>query len=267
MLLSLLHHLATHMPDMLCHLQKIKLSWREDKEGSEWPLHDLRNILLECLGQRERPICMFVDGLDEFEGSMIDLCQCLREISQMKRIKLCLASRPHLLFEQNFRNYPTLILQDVNLTAIKIFLQQSLSNIFLHDKTGTNMKMYYIIDDIAKRAEGVFLWASFAMPRAVEYWLSGKHDEKDLRWRLNQIPSELEDVYHRIFTGLDKAARHDACLILQLVCFAKSPLQLSELMAALEILATRHHEANSGGIAILNMTLSRGECATSRAVS
>jgi hypothetical protein len=36
-----------------------------------------------------------VDGLDEYEGNMLELAHFLRNLSFTKNVMLCIASRPH----------------------------------------------------------------------------------------------------------------------------------------------------------------------------
>lgn len=42
---------------------------------------------------------LFVDGLDEFHGDHLELVRMLKQISQSKRFKICVSSRPWNVFE------------------------------------------------------------------------------------------------------------------------------------------------------------------------
>jgi hypothetical protein len=59
--------------------------------------------------------CLFIDGLDEFEGNYLDLFELIQECGQSSHTKFCLSSRPLLVFSQVFSHLPSLRLQDLTL--------------------------------------------------------------------------------------------------------------------------------------------------------
>ena len=73
-----------------------------------WSRGDLLKRLKRFLGKSPRPICIFVDGLDEYasgqddiEDRQWDLADLLKDISG-PRSKLCIASRPEKVFRTAF---------------------------------------------------------------------------------------------------------------------------------------------------------------------
>lgn len=62
-------------------------------------------------------ICLFIDGLDEYEGdsdgTYVDIVALFSEIATSPNIKICLSSRPWLAFEDSFLLGPTLRLEDL----------------------------------------------------------------------------------------------------------------------------------------------------------
>jgi len=46
--------------------------------------------------------CMFIDGVDEFNGDHFEMCHILKELSMCPNFKICLSSRPLNVFEDAF---------------------------------------------------------------------------------------------------------------------------------------------------------------------
>ncbi|GME23775.1 hypothetical protein GTA08_BOTSDO10490 [Neofusicoccum parvum] len=47
-------------------------------------------------------VCIFVDGLDEYDGNPTDVLKVLKQMAQFSNIKLCVSSRPWTVFEKEF---------------------------------------------------------------------------------------------------------------------------------------------------------------------
>ncbi|KLU88813.1 hypothetical protein MAPG_07796 [Magnaporthiopsis poae ATCC 64411] len=78
--------------------------WRSEGDGSDWTLNDLLAALRAVAEARNLGVryCIFVDGVDEFQGDHYDLCNTLKELSASPNLKLCLSSRPWNVFEDAF---------------------------------------------------------------------------------------------------------------------------------------------------------------------
>jgi hypothetical protein len=97
-------------------------------------------------------IFFMVDGLDEFDGEYVDLLDLLLEWRNKSYIKTCLASRPETAIMNKLESFPTLRLQDLNHEDISKFVWEKLGRYEARLTTA-------LIDEIIRRAEGVFLWA------------------------------------------------------------------------------------------------------------
>lgn len=78
-------------------------------------------------------VCLFTDGLDEFEGyddqdDHLYLIELFRSLASSPSIKVCLSSRPLLIFEESFRESPGLCLQDLTSGGIRRFVTDRLFN-------------------------------------------------------------------------------------------------------------------------------------------
>lgn len=65
-----------------------------------WKLGQVKDAfvqLLRILGGK-RKLCVFVDGLDEYAGDYLDIIEFFQECSKIPNIKLCLSSRPLIVF-------------------------------------------------------------------------------------------------------------------------------------------------------------------------
>jgi hypothetical protein len=58
-------------------------------------------------------LCLFIDGLDEYDGRYSDIIDLCHEFAALPNLKLCLSSRPLLIFENAFSGSPSLQLQDL----------------------------------------------------------------------------------------------------------------------------------------------------------
>ena len=87
---------------------------------------------------------------------------------------------------------------------------------------------------VATRAEGVFLWARFALEQLLQGHSSGE-TLGEMSVRLDSISGDIEDIYDRMLGRLEPLAKKECMIMLQLVCFAKHKLLWQELCVAIEI--------------------------------
>ena len=100
-------------------------NYSERHVEQHWSDGDLFKRLKICLNESPRPICIFVDGVDEYasglddiEDRQWDLVDFLKDISG-PRSKLCIASRPEKVFLTAFAQVPSLRMQDWNHEGIQ----------------------------------------------------------------------------------------------------------------------------------------------------
>ena len=58
-------------------------------------------------------LCFLVDGLDEFDGNQEEIANLFKEITETCDAKVCLSSRPWVVFAESFKDCPFLRLQDL----------------------------------------------------------------------------------------------------------------------------------------------------------
>lgn len=82
-----------------------------------------------------------------------------------------------------------------------------------------------LIEGIADRTEGVFLWA-FLVTQSLREGLSNDDRMTDLHRRLRSLPTDLEQLFKKLLNGVDSVYHERVAGILQIARCAKSPLDL-----------------------------------------
>lgn len=233
LLRSLLYQLFKAMPQ----LDTLDPDDSKYDSFSSWPERKLRDALRTSLGKAKEGVCIFVDGLDEYEGSLLELIQFLKTLatsdnSQDALIKVCLSSRPEPTLSQFLQHLPTLSMSNHNASGIQSYCLSTLEGLEPEVLEGLTISQWS--HTIAERAEGVFLWAHFALEEIIQGHSSGE-TPKEMLVRLDSTPQDLEEIYDRIFHRMDAPAKEECMIMLRLVRFAKRPLAWQELLVATNI--------------------------------
>ena len=149
-----------------------------------WTQSRLVSTLADILKQSQLPIkiYMFIDGLDEMDGPYDKVLEMLRNLADHKNVKICLSSRPLLVFEEAFYGVPYLRLQDLTGHSIEAYVDNRLSDLIQRHLCHENRDEYraeWFVEHIVGRAEGVFLWAVIAV-REVRDGLQGLVDLNEI---------------------------------------------------------------------------------------
>lgn len=147
-----------------------------------------------------RKICLFVDGLDEFDGdhkAIIQFFKNLVEQNAKDRIKLCLSSRPWPVFEQAFEySVPNLKLQDLTFHDMKKYVEANLAK---HDKlkdafSRDGATAEAITRAVVQRSDGVFLWVRLVARKVLEIF-ENRPDLIALQEFITELPSDLDELF------------------------------------------------------------------------
>lgn len=197
-------------------------------------------------------LCLFIDGLDEYEGDDSDVAELFGNTLISQNIKICVSSRPHQVFVDTFATRPRLRLQD--LTSLDI-------RQYVFDKLEQNEKMRRLrseqpvatrelISEIDSAANGVFIWVTIVVGSLLSGL--GKHDEiEDLQERLRILPKELDDLYDHMVFKVDQVHRKGASQVFQLVgCAAQHRHDDWQETEALSILLLSFATERDSGLAL-----------------
>ncbi|KAB2568639.1 Ankyrin repeat domain-containing protein 50 [Lasiodiplodia theobromae] len=183
--------------------------------------------VIQSLG--ESPVVCFIDALDECEEAqirdMISFFELVGELTSSSGInfQVCFSSRhyPHITIRKGL----DLVLegQEGHTQDIANYLETEL-------KIGKSKVAQQIRGEIQEKASGVFMWVVLV----VEI-LNKEHDRgrmHALRRRLQEIPSELHELFREILTR-DSHNRDELVLCIQWVLFARQPLSPEQLYFAI----------------------------------
>lgn len=171
--------------------------------------------------------CFFVDGLDEFAGEPTVLINLFKDVVSTSQVKICLSSRPWLVFEDAFKHHSNLMLQDLTYPDITNYIGNELgrNDHFLVLKARKPAYAAKLVKDIATKAAGVFLWVKLVVTSLLAGLINSDRIS-DLQRRLELIPPGLEDLYGKMLDSLDPFYLEHASQLFQLVRAAYRPLSL-----------------------------------------
>lgn len=232
LLQSVLYEILNHYPDLIPHILP-------NHVGKEWRLETLKASFLKLFTKqfnRSLKVCLFIDGLDEFEGDHDEIADFfLAGIEQsVHRIQLCVSSRPLPVFLHHFRTCPRIEMHEQTRYDIRCYVTERLDETVqmrilrqLHQ-----FEVEDFISDLIDKGSGVFLWARLAVKSLIK-GLNNGENIKELRSRLRQLPSELGDLFQTMLDSIDPSGGREAAEILQLVSIAENQSSLFLIYLAL----------------------------------
>ncbi|KAF4972491.1 hypothetical protein FSARC_963 [Fusarium sarcochroum] len=171
----------------------------------DWTVSDLQDAFHSFLDAAlpQMNICLFIDGLDEFDGNhhqIISFFKGLTTKQNGKSLKLCLSSRPWDVFEEAFgTSVPNTKLQDLSYEDMYRYAKDTLkTNAQLRKLIKQNQDSTHgLIISIVEQADGVFLWVRLAVERMLAAFQ--KSNEFDvLETTLKNLPTELDDLFEKL---------------------------------------------------------------------
>ena len=173
----------------------------EDAYFGSWSLRKLKEAFryLTRLENTTVKICLFIDGLDEFDGDHDSMATFFKEITDSKMIKVCLSSRPWVVFEDVFHGCPGLRLQNLTFRDIERYVKDKLSqnDAFRRLASKNPFEAKRLELEIVEKADGVFLWVVLVVLSLLR-GIRNRDNISDLWERLRLLPKELEPLYHRL---------------------------------------------------------------------
>jgi hypothetical protein len=162
---------------------------------------------------------LFIDGLDEFEGTPEVLVALVKALTQQSPfLKICVASRPWVTFEAAFETKPHLRLEDLTYNDIKHFVTSK----FQSDTEFAKLRLRepefadQLIENIVSKASGVFLWVQLVVASLIS-GLSFGDRIVDLQKRLDLLPPELEQLYDNMLRNLEPFYLQHAAQLLMIM--------------------------------------------------
>lgn len=205
-----------------------------------WTIQELSKTFQSLAVQESLPVrlCLFVDGLDEFEGDMEELCEVLASLARSSHVKLVISSRPWNVFENHFGQNTSKKLYMHELTEqdiLRVATGRLESHPRWHDTVAMATTDSYnrrkhpcLVSRIFERASGVFLWV-WLVTQSLRNGLSNHDTMDDLESRLDALPVDLERLFEHMFEQIDPFYHKLGAESLLLVLHASKPLTLQML--------------------------------------
>lgn len=183
---------------------------------------ELQDAFLTIIGNTTSTKAYFfmLDGLDEFDGDHKGMVELVLNVAQHAHVKVCVASRPWLVFSDAFEQKPKLFVEDLTKNDIRNYVAAAFNDNrhYLTLKGLEPKRTSDLIEGITAKAAGVFLWV-YLVVRSLLDGLSNADRISDLERRLEALPPDLEDLYDKLWRSLDKAYFKHSCQLLLLVMF------------------------------------------------
>ncbi|PMD37816.1 hypothetical protein L207DRAFT_390966, partial [Hyaloscypha variabilis F] len=175
---------------------------------SEWdiPLRRLEQVFnhLITLATDDFRLCLFIDGLDEAKDGPEEIVDLINIAAGSPFVKICLSSRPWLVFEEAFANLSSLRLQDLTYQDIQLYVREKLQRDPKMERLeGVNPEgAKSLVKNIVAKANGVFLWVRIATKSLLD-GLRNWDDISDLQLRLDELPSDLTALYSHMLDRIE----------------------------------------------------------------
>lgn len=231
---SLLFQILRRCPDLIPIVCESR--WQEDSVYGEmsdpWTLQELDDAFVTIANQPMHGIrfCIFIDGLDEYDGRPTDIIDRLQLLAKAESIKLCLASRPWTPFRTAFAEGNcdgSLLLERHTKRDIERFVKDLLEKDSRFTQAERADKRYGLfVHKVIERALGVFLWVYLVVNELLK-GLGERNKIEDLQAKLDTMPVDLESYFRRIFDRVDKAHRTESAKVFLLTTHAVQPLSVA----------------------------------------
>lgn len=231
LLRSLVFGVLVRKPALIPKLLKDR--WERASEQPPWTQSELEAVLkLFGTDTDDMPtkICFFIDGLDEFEGDHIDICQTLKQLSQSPYIRVCVSSRPWNVFEDALGNKPDskLYMHELTHDDIRNYTESRLRGHprwSILQNEASLVPSPSLIDEVVSKSNGVFLWVTLVV-RLLREGLTNDDSLSDLQRRLSSFPADLKEFFRHIIRSVDPFYNEKMGGTLSLALKAQEPLYL-----------------------------------------
>jgi ABC-type oligopeptide transport system ATPase subunit len=159
LLRALLFQILVHTPSLIPLI--CPKHWNEGYSTSTyliepWELADIFQALenLASMDQLPANFCLFIDGLDEYDGDHAEIIRIINRLAQSPQIKLCVSSRPWTVFVDAFdKSQWKLYLQDLTRNDIRLYIKDNLEEDprFLELKRREAIASELLVQQITKR--------------------------------------------------------------------------------------------------------------------
>lgn len=178
-------------------------------------------LIQECM-RKEANYFFLIDGLDELNGSKRDLIDLLGHLTGMENVKICVSSRPWVVFEDAYKQKPSLTVQDLTRNDIKHYVMTNFQThpgfLELFDVNPDHCER--IMNQVTTKASGVFLWVVLVIKSLLDGLTNGDSLER-LQRRIDEVPDTLEGLFSKMLDGMEHGYYTTASELFQIFRAAK----------------------------------------------
>lgn len=177
------------------------------RNPGDWSKKELRTTLVHSIGLLNRPLCIFLDGLDEFDqdDDVDQILKLLDDVSNSGTTKICVSSRPEPYIAKRMKGCMQLQLQDLTAKDMDICIRTTLDETrnWCLPASIDDEYLEDIIETIANKADGVFLWVQYALSSLIR-GMRNEDTIEDLLRRIEQLPSGMHQLYLQMWNRLNE---------------------------------------------------------------
>ncbi|KAH7317129.1 prion-inhibition and propagation-domain-containing protein [Stachybotrys elegans] len=219
---ALLYQMLNHRPALIHKaLPDMMKELKETDHGPTLPsLSEIRYAFrILAKDSSSEKYCIFLDGLDEFEGNINESIALIQELGSSPNIKVLVSSRPIPSCVAAYEDLPKLHLQDLTHSDIKAYVQDTIGgHRYMQRLLRRNKEEAEgVLKDIVSKSSGVFLWVVLAC-RSLLVGFGDCDRLPELRRRVDELPHELEDLFALMLTRIDGRHKKQGAYMLRL-CF------------------------------------------------
>ncbi|KAF2112303.1 hypothetical protein BDV96DRAFT_158320 [Lophiotrema nucula] len=231
LLRSLLYDILRHCPELIPQVTSSSSqhdtlhdhSMVSDSWNKERLMASFQTLLKQTI-KRFR-FCIFIDGLDEYEGNHHQFVQMLEHVFHHPSIKVCVSSRPWNVFREAFgdKEEARIFLEEHTRGDILKYVRDTLRKSSRFAKLARqDPRRRGLIKEIVDRANGVFLWV-FLVVQSLLRGLTNADTFDDLYRRLRAFPQELEPFFRQMYSGIEDFYRSKSAIYFQAALQALRP--------------------------------------------
>ncbi|KAN0113338.1 hypothetical protein V8E51_006289 [Hyaloscypha variabilis] len=194
--------------------------------------------------------CIFIDGLDEFQGEPRDLLPVIRDLADSPNFKVCVSSRPWQIFIDEFDRDSRyrLYLQDLTRPDIEAYVRYNFEKDRNFQQARKEDPGYeHLVNEIVARAQGVWLWVALVTKSLLNGFTYGD-SLKDLERRLQHLPVDLEEFFQHILDSVEPVYQTQMAQTFLIALAAKNDLPLLVYSFLDDIREEPNYALNSNGV-------------------
>ncbi|RSL77245.1 hypothetical protein CEP51_009228 [Fusarium floridanum] len=221
LLQSLLYQILRQVPS----LALLADSDRPRAEG--WKFKQLKSFFdrITLKTSHSTKFCLFIDGLDEYDGDETHIAELIRSISQSQHVKVCISTRPRTAF-QNL--WPAdLSMKDFTQNDMKVYVEKILGKSKEFEALQlADLTRDALVNEIAKHAKGVWLWVELVTKDIIQAAKTEGDDPDKFQEILKGFPPDLEEYFKHIISRVNQLYRVEMAKFFLITIFEVQPLPL-----------------------------------------